>query len=376
MKKIAFIIPMLAPYRISFYSKIVESNPNLNFLFFHGLTNEAARPSFHGDVTFKTESYFPKKLVLGPFGLYFNIGLLRQVKSFKPKTIILFGNPGVITNQILVSWAKRNEIQICLWVCSWDSQNAKGLFRWIKNLITKKYFKKADYFIAYSSHAKRYIENFIGDSNKISIAYNGLDINESLMQYENITEEAEALRKNLPKKSFLFLYVGGLIPSKNPMLLINAFEKLQKAHKNIYLWIIGDGIEKESIQNATKENKHIKYWGRIVEGVDKYFKAADCFVLPGSGGLALNQAMFWKTPCVTSFADGTEEDLVFENVTGYRFKINDEESLIDKMEKMILAEEATLKKMGDASYKIIIDRSNTNQMIDTFNSVIRRSIQD
>jgi len=368
--RIAFIIPILAPYRISFYSKIVELNPDLDFLFFHGLSNDTARPSFKGKVSFTTESYHLQQISLGPFGLYLNKGLIRKVKTYKPNVIILYGNPGVISNQLLVRWAKLNGIKICLWICSWDSQNAQGIFRRVKTVLTKKYFTKADHFIAYSSHAGKYIESLIGNTCNVSIAYNGLDINESLNRYEKIVEEARKLRNSLPDSSFLFLYVGGLIPTKNPMLLISAFKKLQKTHKNIYLWIIGDGVEKEKIENEARSNTDIKYWGRIVDGVDKYFKAADCFVLPGSGGLALNQAMFWKTPCISSFADGTEEDLVFENVTGYRFKTNDEESLIIKMEKMIMNDAATLKKMGAASRKLIINQSNTDAMLKTFNSVI------
>lgn len=372
MKKIAFIIPMLQPYRISFYSKIVDSFPDADFVFFYGLTNETARPGFQGKVAFKTETYQPQMITLGPFGLYINKGLIAKVKKFKPDIIILFGNPGVLTNQYLVSWAKSNKIKICLWVCSWDSQNAKGILRQFKYFITKKYFQKADHFIAYSSHAKAFIEQMIGSKNNVSIAYNGLDISDQLNDYEQVVKEGNILRNSLEPNSFLFLFVGGLIPTKKPRFLIEAFNDLQKKYINIHLWIIGDGIERDGIEQLIKNNENIKYLGRIVSGVDKYFYAADCFVLPGSGGLALNQAMFWKTPCISSFADGTEQDLIIDNFTGYLFKTNDEQSLIKKMEKMILIDNDTRRIMGQESYDLIIRQSNTDSMHKVFIQVINK----
>lgn len=366
MKKIAFITPMLQPYRISFYTKIAESLPDLDFMFFHGLNNEASRPAYQGQVSFKTESYHPKLINLGPFGLYYNKGLINKVKNYNPDVLILFGNPGVVSNQLLVRWAKTKGIKICFWVCSWDSHTAKGILKEIKNFITRRYFKKADHFIAYSSHAQKFIKKLIGEKDNVSIAYNGLDISESLARYEQVVEEGLVLRNTLEKSSFLFLYVGGLIPTKNPVFLINAFNKLLKKYKDAHLWIIGDGIERDKILNLMKNNRNIKYFGRISEGVDKYFKAADCVVLPGSGGLALNQAMFWKTPCISSFADGTEQDLIIDNVTGYLFKTNDEKSLIENMEKMVLMDNDTRKIMGQKSHDLIISQSNTEAMSRVF----------
>lgn len=375
MKKIALIIPMLQPYRITFYERIVESNPNIRFNFFHGLTRESARPAYKDEVKFDTIPYYPKLIKVGPFGLYFNEGLLEKIKEFNPHAIILFGNPGVITNQEIVRWAKRKKIKVALWVCSWDNGKAKGIFKPIKDYITKLYFNKADYFLAYSSHAKKFIEDLTGKADNITIAYNGLDISGQLQNYNNVLSEAQVLRNNLPPKSFLFLYVGGIIPTKKPIFLINAFIKLHKQNPNIYLWIIGSGPEKEKIEELIKQYPNIQFWGRIVDGVDKYFAAADCFVLPGSGGLALNQAMFWKTPCIASFADGTEEDLVIDGQTGFRFEVKNEQNLIEKMNHILKMPESEREIYGENAYKLIVNQSNTEKMTKAFNVVIKKLVQ-
>ena len=218
---------------------------------------------------------------------------------------------------------------------------------------------------------KNFIADFTGKTENIAIAYNGSDISEPLQNYNIVLSEAQVLRNSLPQKSFLFLYVGGLIPTKEPLLLIYAFIKLHKQNPNIYLWIIGSGPEKEKIEELIKQNSNIKFWGRIVDGVDKFFAAADCFVLPGSGGLALNQAMFWKTPCIASFADGTEEDLVIDGQTGFRFEVKNEQSLIEKMNNILKMPESEREIYGENAYKFCKPKQY-RKMTKVFNVVIKK----
>ena len=54
----------------------------------------------------------------------------------------------------------------------------------------------------------------------------------------------------------------------------------------------------------------VYFAGAVCDGVEAWFAAGDVFVLPGLGGLALNQAMALGLPVVSSDADGTGADLV------------------------------------------------------------------
>ena len=113
-------------------------------------------------------------------------------------------------------------------------------------------------------------------------------------------------------------------------------------------------------------DNHILYLGRIVDKVDEYFAAADCLVLPGVGGLALNQAMFWGKLCIVSEADGTEDDLVIDGETGFRFEKGNLVSLREAMEKMVLLDPLKHDKMSKTAKKIILEKSNTNNMVNIF----------
>ena len=125
----------------------------------------------------------------------------------------------------------------------------------------------------------------------------------------------------------------------------------------------------------TLKMKRIVFWGRVIEDVDVFFAAADYFVLPGVGGLALNQALFWGLPCIVSEADGTEDDLVFENRTGFRFASNDENSLKTALQKCLALPEEQRVSLGFAGRRLVIERSNVNEMVKTFLLTIQRLTQ-
>ncbi len=115
---------------------------------------------------------------------------------------------------------------------------------------------------------------------------------------------------------------------------------------------------------------NILFLGRIIDGVDPYFAACDCFVLPGTGGLALNQAMFWGKTCIVAKADGTEDDLVIEKVSGYRFDADDAGSLAAAMERRINESPENIRTFSENARQIIRDKSNVNNMVKIFSETI------
>lgn len=369
MKKIALIIPMLQPYRVKLYERLIDSTKDkYEWCIFHGVKDfDDARPAFEGVVKFKTNSYITKAKRFGPLSIMLQNYLYRDLKKYDPDIIIVNANAGEVDSRRVAYWAEKNNRKLILWVCSWDSNRAKGLFRFIKRKLTKIYYKRGDRFLAYSSHAASFIERFGIPSNKITVAYNGLDIDELENKRDYVAIESKKIKAELnPENRTVFLYVGGLIPMKLPLLLVDSFMKLNKENENVELWIIGDGPLMNELEDKVSNSSNIKCFGRIVEDVDKYFAAADWFVLPGAGGLALNQSMYWKTPCICSVADGTEADLVFDNINGYRFHEKDSDSLYLVMKKAVNTSSVKKETMGSISKYLIENRSNTDTMFHAF----------
>ena len=53
------------------------------------------------------------------------------------------------------------------------------------------------------------------------------------------------------------------------------------------------------------------------------------YVLPGTGGLGLNEAMAHGLPMIAGYADGSADDLVVDGETGYRLRSDSAGELAD-----------------------------------------------
>jgi glycosyltransferase involved in cell wall biosynthesis len=367
---------MLQHYRLSFYEKLSKSDPSMHWTIYHGIPdNEQGRPAYKGETKFQNEGFREIKKKIGPFSLVYVKGLNSMIRRSDPDVIILPGITGNISYRMIISWARRKNKKVILWTCGWEPGLAKGFLLSFKNHYVSKVFRKADFHLTYSTKSSTYTESMGVPSENIQTCYNGIEIDSLVEKESEIIKSSELIREEYDLLgNVTFLYVGGLIPEKRIDLLLDGFSGLRKKHPNIRLLIIGDGPGKEELLAMMEKlkDKNIRYLGRITDGVDKYIAASDCLVLPGIGGLALNQAMFWGKPCIVSEADGTEDDLVIDGKTGFRFEKGSVISLHEAMEKMILLDPVTHGRMSKAAKKIILEKSNTNHMVDIFIETIRR----
>jgi glycosyltransferase involved in cell wall biosynthesis len=94
------------------------------------------------------------------------------------------------------------------------------------------------------------------------------------------------------------------------------------------------------------------------------FSAADLFVLPGTGGLAVQQAMSFGLPVVVAEGDGTQDDLV-RPANGWRVRPGDLDDLTVTL-RLALSDPARLRCMGDESYRIVAEEANLETMVRVF----------
>ena len=116
--------------------------------------------------------------------------------------------------------------------------------------------------------------------------------------------------------------------------------------------------------------KGLKFWERITTNIDLYFAASDIFILPGIGGLAINNALIWGKPTIVSSADGTEKDLIYQNKTGYYFTEGNVDSLIAAIESATINLSDFKKGKEKYCISIIREKSNINLMVSTFKNQI------
>jgi glycosyltransferase involved in cell wall biosynthesis len=136
--------------------------------------------------------------------------------------------------------------------------------------------------------------------------------------------------------------------------------------QNIKLVIIGDGPERAALESLAKETYPSTEFVGSKHGVElkPYFEEADLFVLPGTGGLAVQEAMSYGLPVIVAQGDGTQDDLVRKG-NGWQIPPDNFEVLVSTM-KDALADIARLRKMGAESYRIVKEEINIEKMVETF----------
>ena len=161
------------------------------------------------------------------------------------------------------------------------------------------------------------------------------------------------------------LFVGRLQERKRVDLLLQACAALPE-NLQPELTIVGDGPERSRLQDLARQiYPRAKFTGSLTgEPLEALFRSADLFVLPGTGGLAVQQAMSHALPVIVAEADGTQADLVRPE-NGWTLIPGDPDSLQNTLREA-LENPARLRQMGQKSYEIVRDEINLEQMAASF----------
>jgi glycosyltransferase involved in cell wall biosynthesis len=161
----------------------------------------------------------------------------------------------------------------------------------------------------------------------------------------------------------VILFVGRLQARKRLDLLLRACALLDSHPRLI---IVGDGPERAALQSLAKEIYPEARFVGAKHGAELklYFAEADLFVLPGTGGLAVQEAMSYGLPVIVAQGDGTQDDLV-RNENGWQIPPDDFDALLSTL-KDALSDVARLRRMGEESYRIVKEEINIEKMAETF----------
>ncbi|WP_140937942.1 glycosyltransferase family 4 protein [Sphingobacterium lumbrici] len=151
-----------------------------------------------------------------------------------------------------------------------------------------------------------------------------------------------------PSDKFQIVYVGRLEKVKNVKSLIGALSEID--HENVELTLVGDGRERENLENLAKEMKlsdHVVFEGFQPEP-GKYLSAADLYVLPSYSegfGIAAVEAMLLGIPVLCSNVGGIPE-FVKDGENGWLFDPKDQKELASKMRMLLSLKKEELKEVG------------------------------
>lgn len=170
-------------------------------------------------------------------------------------------------------------------------------------------------------------------------------------------------RRPLGHRPARLIFVGRLQRRKGVDDLLHA---CAAASPTPEVWIVGDGPDRDRLVSVARRVFPSAIFTGPVHGEDltALLDRADLFVLPGTGGLAIQQAMARGLPVIAAQGDGSQEDMVTPG-NGWLVPTGDEAALASIL-KDALSDPKRLSRMGAASYRLARDRFNPDAMVAVF----------
>lgn len=295
-----------------------------------------------------------------PFYILWQAGLSRWLRVWDPDVLIVEANQRYVSTLPAVRWMHARERPVIAWGLgapefSGSSGGQELISRYLRSS-RQRYIQVFDAMIAYSrSGADEYIRlGFPAD--RIFIARNAVT-----------TKPAGPLpeRHGGFKERPHVLFVGRLQARKRIDNLLKACAALSEEMQPD-LWIVGDGPFRDEFEDLAKEiYPRAEFLGaRYGDALKSIFLNADLFVLPGTGGLAVQQAMAYGLPVIVAQGDGTQQDLVSEQ-NGWLVPPDSLVALVNAM-KDALSDPLRLRKMGAESFRVVAEEANIERMVENF----------
>ena len=225
--------------------------------------------------------------------------------------------------------------KVYFWSHGWYGKET-GLERVIKKILF--HLPKGGIFL-YGNYARELMIKEGFNPNKLHTVHNSLD-------YDRQIELRKELRaKPIYKEHFgndnpnLF-FVGRLTEVKKLDMVLRAMSILREHGLYYNMTFIGDGIERENLQNLTSEldlEKNVWFYGACYDEkvLGEMIYNADLCVAPGNIGLTAMHTLAYGTPALThdEFSHQMPEfEAIHEGETGTFFKIGSDESLAASIE--------------------------------------------
>ena len=342
---------VLPEYRAPFFELLAESCPNgLGVFAGKARPNEAIAPF----TALQKAVYFPANNVHLLGGAAY--GLLQPsfvdwLNIWQPGALIVEANPRYLSTPAAVRWMHNRNRPVLGW-----GLGAPPASR-LETAFRGRFLHSLDAVIAYSrAGAEQYIAAGLSPE-RVFVAPNAVAARPGQKPFVRPPVYADG-RATL-------LFIGRLQARKRLEVLLQACAALPRGLKP-RLIIVGDGPERESLQQLAAEVFPETVFTGAMSGaeLEPYFAAADLFVLPGTGGLAVQQAMSHTLPVIVGEADGTQSELVRPE-NGWLLSSSSVEGLTRALSEA-LQYPNRLRQMGLASYRIVSEEVNLEKMVETF----------
>ena len=287
-----------------------------------------------------------------PLYLCHQPGLIRWLEREQPDALVVEANPRYLSTSTAIAWMHSRGKPVLGW--GLGSPPLAGPLTRLRAASRDRLLSSLDGLIAYSRHgAAEYAALGIIPNERIFTAPNAV----------TPPPDHAAPSRGPLSQPLSILFVGRLQSRKRVDLLLKACESLPEALQPA-VTIVGDGPARASFETAAAGYGRVIFTGELHGApLAEAFERADLFVLPGSGGLAIQEAMSYALPVIVAEGDGSQEDLVRPE-NGWLVPPGDLNALTQTLQAALTSPE--LREKGLAGRRIVAEEINLHAMADRF----------
>lgn len=294
-----------------------------------------------------------KHILTGPLYLCYQEGIISWLENQQPDVLVVEANPRYPSTPKAIRWMRERGKPVLGW--GLGAPPVSGPLAGLRLQRRVQFLSLLDGVISYSERGAAEYRALGLPAERVFVAHNAA---------------APAPTEQPPNRPETFergtiLFVGRMQERKRLDMLFRACAALpEEAQPRVV--VIGDGPARELFEGQAAEiYPQAEFVGaKHGKELKPFYAQADLFVLPGTGGLAVQQAMAHGLPVIVAQGDGTQDDLVRPG-NGWLIPPGDQQAL-DSVLAEALSAPARLRRMGAESYRITAEEINLEQMANDF----------
>jgi glycosyltransferase involved in cell wall biosynthesis len=288
-------------------------------------------------------------------------GMEVQLTAYHPRVIVITAYSSLFHLRALYAAARLRAGVVMRHEASDVAQSRSRLKGLVRDMTLRLVYSGIDRFAVIGAEACRHLSRLNVSLRRMDFAPYCVDTDMLAAQRTKWLPHRERLRRErgIPADKVVLLFVGKLIPKKDPALILSAITLMPKEKQDvIHLVVVGSGEMKDQLDALGRSTLGERYHslGFLNQSeIGSAYALADVFVLPsreGAGetwGLVVNEAMFFGLPVVVSSGVGCHRDLVLEGKTGFTFRSGDAGECASAIAKIIQIGPTGRKTMGAES---------------------------
>ncbi|MBM3146234.1 MAG: glycosyltransferase [Chloroflexi bacterium] len=288
------------------------------------------------------------------FYLCWQRGVVDWLEKVDPDALILEANPRYLSNRKAIRWMKERGRPVLGW--GLGAPPLGGILSPVRRRSRLSFLRSLDGILAYSQKGAAEYRALGLPPGRIFAATNSATPR---------PERPLPHRPDILDGPPVVLFVGRLQARKRLDILFQACAALPEEIRPRVL-VVGDGPARPQFEALAEQlYPQVEFVGaKFGWDTEPYFERADLFALPGTGGLAVQQAMSYALPVIVAKGDGTQDDLVRPE-NGWQVTPGDQGAFTAALREA-LSDIPRLRHMGAESYRIVVEEINIEEMASSF----------